>query len=190
MIFHRGLTLIELLVSMTILGLIVVVVGNLFISTTRLGNDEQRRIDVGESAGRVLGPLDEILRQGKEVVAATVVNGVTYTSSSTAIVFTLPSLDSTGSPIADSSDIAVIYRDTSIAENPVIRLIVNPLSGTFRPSQNTSVADYVKDLYIRYTADNPTTAQAATLTVQISKNLRLQTYTRTNILYAVFRNHP
>ncbi len=188
--FHRGLTLIELLVTISILGLIVVVVGNLFISSTRLGNDEQIRIDVGESTSRVLGPLDEILRQGKEVLPTAVIDGTTYTSSATVLVFSLPSLDSAGSTISGTSDTAVIFLDSSNADNPTIHLIVSPASGTFRPGQDSTVIDRAKDLYIRYTSDGIASAQAATLTIQISKDIQTKTFTRTNVLYAVFRNHP
>lgn len=187
---RHGLTLIELLISIGIIGIVVVIVGNIFINTSRFGSDEQLRIDVGESASRVLGPLDEILREGKEVLASTVINSVTYTSDTNTVVFTLPSLDVGGLTIAGSSDIAVIDYDITDASNPIVRLLVEPASDTFRPAQNSRIVEHVKDLYIRYTAETPVTAQALTLTVQITKDIRDRTFTRTNILYAVFRNHP
>ncbi len=187
---RRGLTLIELLISIAIIGVVVVIVGSIFINTSQFGSDEQLRIDVGESASRVLGPLDAILREGKEIQSSAVIGGTTYTSDHDTIVFTLPALDAGGATIAGVSDVAVITLDTTNANNYILRLIVDPASGTFRQRQNGLAVDHVKDLYIRYTAGTPVAAQAITLTARITKELRNRTFTRTNILYAVFRNHP
>lgn len=188
---HRsGLTLVELLITITILGFIVVTVGSIFIDTSRFSSDEQLRIDVGESASRVIGPLDVALREGKAVLASAVINGTTYTTDADTVVFSLPSIDGGGATIPTIDDTAVITLDGSNAANPIARLIISPTSGTFRQAQDGSAVDHVKDLYIRYTTDNPIDAQALTVTVQVAKDLRLRTFTRSNILYAVFRNHP
>lgn len=185
-----GLTFIELLISLSVLGLIITVASSLFISTGQFSSDEQLRIDVGESAGRVIGPLDQILREAKIVVASAIVDGITYTSDENTLVFTLPSLDSNGATIANADDIGVITLDPTNPNFQTIDLFIRPGNGTFRAAQSGSVVEHVKDLYIRYTDDVPENAQAATLTVQVTKQVRGRTYTRSNILYAVFRNHP
>jgi len=74
-----GFTLFELLITISIMGIIVIVIGTLFISTGQFNIDEQVRIDVGEDASRVLGPLDQALREGEQIQTSAIISGTTYT---------------------------------------------------------------------------------------------------------------
>lgn len=187
---RRGITLVEMLITLVILGMIVVVVASLFIGSGQFASDERARIDVGISASRTLGPLDEILREGKEVLASAIVNSTTYTSDHDTLVFSLPSINSGGATDAANSDTAVITVDTTNPDNTVLRLLIDPASGTYRPANQQVILENIKDVYFRYSNDTPASAQSVNVTVQISKNLRNRVYTRSTILYAVFRNHP
>lgn len=185
-----GFTLFELLITISIMGMVVIVVSSLFISTNQFNRDEQLRIDVGEDASRVLGPLDRVLREGVQIVTSADIGGTTYTTGTSTVVFSLPSIDGTGATIIGTNDTAVLTFDTSSADNLGIRLLVDPADNTYRPSQNTMVVDRVKDFYLRYTTDAPTASTTIGATVQVTKSVRGRAFTRTNILYAILRNHP
>lgn len=185
-----GFTLFELLITISIMGIVVIVVSSLFISTNQFNRDEQLRIDVGEDASRVLGPLDRVLREGMQIMASADIGGTTYTTGTSTVVFSLPSIDETGATITGTSDTAVITLDASIATNPGIRLLISPAANTYRPSQNSITVDHVKDFYLRYTTDTPTASTTVSAMVQVTKTVRGRAFTRTNILYVVLHNHP
>ncbi len=184
-----GITLVELMISIAVLGLIVVVVSNLFVSTNQFTRNEQSRIDVGENVVRVFSAMDEAMRQTKNVLASATINGTAYASDSDTFVFSLPSIEG-GELASFDIDSGVITLDTSVTGNPRLRLIIEPNALSSRTAVDQIVAEHVKDVYFRYTTAVPADATAATATVVIEKDLNNRAFARTNILYATFRNHP
>lgn len=189
--FRSGLTLVEMLITIFILGIIVIIISNLFIGSTRFARDEQLRIDVGENAARIFSTTDETLRQGKQVLTDATINSVLYTTDADTLVFALPSLVG-GKPSGfdDDIDLCVILLDTTVSNNTRLRLIIEPDGVSEREPVDRTLIEQVKDVYFRYTNTNPSLATAVTVTVTVEEQVNNRPFTRANILYASFRNHP
>ncbi len=185
-----GTTLPELLVSIFVIGLIVVVVGNLFVGSSRFSREEQFRIDVGENAARVLSTMDETLRQAKNILVSATVSGTNYSTGTDTLVFTLPSIQPDGQLSATAIDTAAIVLDPSVAGNTRLLLKLDPDASSTRPAADRPLVEHIKDVYFRYTTPTPSNATAVSVIVMTGQIINNLEYTRANILSIVLRNHP
>lgn len=182
--YRRGITLIEQLIILPMLAGLTLVVVIIFISTINFNNDEQQRIQVGETAARVLDTLDETLREGRLIMPTGDVGGTTYTTSDSILVLALPSIVN-GLPTTDN-DTVVIIREP--ATNMLQRLTA-PDASSSRPAGTVQLATGVSDVYFRYTTDEPTLSTAVTALISSTTTANKQDFTRTIILYETLRNH-
>ncbi len=183
--WHSGITLLELIVSISIMSLVILVVVNIFIGTSRFNTDEQSRILVGDEATRVFSTLDQTLRQGKAIVASAIINGTTYTTNGTTVVLTLPSIVA-GSPSPTQTDIAVVRWDSSSEQ---IQLITAPDPSSSRAAGTAILTDGVSDIYFRYTSDDPTVSTTVEATIITSAPVNNSSFRQTAVLYVPLRNH-
>lgn len=180
-----GFTLLEQLVSISILGGLALIVGTIFISANNFTNDEQQRIQVGETAARVLDTLDDTLREGRSVLVSGVVNSVTYTTSDSVLVLALPSIIG-GQPTADD-DIVVVIRDPV---TNTLQQLTEPDTTSARAAGTIQLATGVNDVYFRYTTNDPNLSTAVTALISSTRTANKRDFTRTILLYETLRNHP
>lgn len=180
-----GFTLLEQMVSLIVLAGMSLIVVTIFISANNFSNDEQQRIQVGETAARVLASLDDTLREGRLILTSGVVNGTTYTTSDTTLVMALPSLVN-GLPTA-ANDTVVVRRNTT---TNTLEQLTAPDATSTRAAGTIQLAIGVNDVYFRYTADDPASSTAITVLVSSTKTANKRAFTRTTILYETLRNHP
>ncbi len=180
-----GFTLVEQIVSLLVLIGLSTIVISIFISTNNFSKDEGQRIQVGETAARVLATLDDTLREGRLILASGVISGTTYTTSDSVLVLTLPSIVG-GLPTA-ANDLVVIRRDPTT--NTLEKLSAPDVTSS-RIAGTVQLASGVTDVYFRYTTDDPASSTAVTVLVSSTKTANQQAFTRTTILYETLRNHP
>lgn len=190
---RRGLTLIELIISISILVLVTLVTANMYITTGRFNSDEQARTLVGVEASRLMSKLDDLLRQGQAVLAQypPLPATATYTTDVDELVFSIPSLMSDGSLSSAKTDTAVVYLDIS-GGSRVLMLRVFPDTTSPNPSVRSdatySVATNVSSFYIRYDQAVPTAATSITITTVHARTSNQKTFYQPAILSALFRN--
>lgn len=186
-----AVSLVELLASIAVMGIIVLIVINLYISSGQFVGAEQLRIDVGLNASRALATVDETLREGRAVLASTNYGGDTYTTSDTTLVLTTPSLLVSGSLSSSEVDTIILDLDSSNPDDQVIRRIVAAVgAGSTRTTGVTGAMTGVQDLYFRYTTDVPTDTTVVTATITTVKTVNTKPFTTAIILNATLRNHP
>lgn len=182
---RRGSTLIELIYSIVIFAGLMLIVMNIFYSVKDFSTDEEHRLVVGETAARALSTFDDTIRQGRLIIANSTINGETYTTGDSTVVFTVPSLVS-GIPTA-ASDTIVITRNTTT--NELIE-ITAPNSNSERTAGTRQLSTNVSDVYFRYTTDDPTSSTAITVIITATQTANHGPYSRTSIVYETLRNHP
>lgn len=182
-----GLTLPEMMISIVVIGIVMVVCVGAYLTTAKVVRRESDRSTVTLGTGRVLGPLDTLLRQGRAIVTQyPPAPGVaTVTTGTDALVFTVPSL--VGSTLTDANDYITLVRDTTVVENPRLIMTVYPDATSSRTAGETVIATYVADLYLRYPDIDPTAAENLTITVRLNKGTSSET-AETLILNATLRN--
>ncbi|MBI5405028.1 MAG: prepilin-type N-terminal cleavage/methylation domain-containing protein [Candidatus Kerfeldbacteria bacterium] len=177
---QTGISLVEIMVAISILTVVGIVVGTIYINAGRFTQTEQLKVDVDLSANRVLATLNEHLRQGKAVLPSY----STYTTGPTTLVFSVPSQVG-GAPSQSTTDTYVLYLDAG-----VLSLLIDADESSSRTDQTVEITRNVKDVYFRYTTSVPTAATGVTVTITTEKNINGQAYTQASILNATFLNHP
>lgn len=189
---RRGLTLLELLVSMAIMAIILVVIVNVFIASLQFTTNEQSRIDVGLSASRIFSNLDEDLRQGRQVLTSATINGVTYTTSGTTLVLALPAL--VGGALTNNNDVLVMYVDnTSHQLTEIVAPYVdanNAVNNSTRPGGISQLTTNAQAIYFRYTTNDPTQSDSLTATLQTQQTILGRPFSQYAIINVTLRNHP
>lgn len=108
----KGLTLIEVLISM---GIAVVVGGLLFViivNSTGLFYKQSSKIEQGVSVNDALSVIRNSIKEAQSIVANyPEIQPFTYTTGLTQLVLKLASIDSSGNIIIDSFDYYVFYLD-------------------------------------------------------------------------------
>lgn len=185
-----GLSLTELLVSITIMSIIILIVSNIYIGSGRFVTAEQSRIDVGENASRALSTLDAVLRTGKAILASTIYSGTTYTTGDQTLVFTSPSLLSDGTLSLTDDDTFIVYLDSTDPAHQRIRLITAGLgASSTRTTGTIDLVQGVQDLYFRYTTDDVTGSTTVAVTITTQTTINKLPFTKALILNVTFRNH-
>lgn len=190
---HRpAITLIEMLVSLAIMAIELVVIVNIFIASGNFIRDEQTRIDVGTSASRIFGNLDQVIRSGHEVIPSATIGGTTYTTSDTVLVLALPSL--VGGQNVGTDDHVVIRREASTQQ--LLEIVdpfvdgVNPANNSTRSGGTFELTTGVKDIFFRYTTDDPALSKSLTVTLTTEQLVLGRAFTQYAIINATLRNHP
>jgi len=194
---RHALTLTELLITIGILGIVGLIVLQIFISTGQFYSDEQLRIDVGENADRLLGNLDAILRQGKTILPSASYQSVVYTTNETNVVFNIPTLMSDQTLSLVNNDTIILHLDSSEPTNLNIKQIIIPYTNlsqpelsSIRPAGEKVVTSGIKDIYFRYTSDDPTLSRTITVTATAAKTVRGRTFSQAVVSYITLRNAP
>lgn len=186
-----GLSLVELLVSISVMLLLILIISNVFIGSSRFFTAEQLRIDVGGNASRALTTVDAILRQGKNILSSAVYNTVTYTTGDTVVVLTEPSLLADGTASLTQVDTLILYLDTSDPQNGILRLITAAVgSDSTRQVGSRDLVQGVEDIYFRYVTDTPTDSTIVTATITTQTTVNQRPFTTATIFNATLRNHP
>ncbi len=183
---RRGISLVELVVSVMIMAILVLVVVNIFIGVSAFSRAEQGKILAGDNVTRTFATLDQTLLQAKSILSSATVNSTGYTSSSTTVILTIPSIVS-GSASATVSDTAVITWDSS---SGLLYLITAADASSSRTSGTTILTTGVSDVYFRYPTDDPSGSTAVTAVVITASTVNGKTTNQQAVLYVPIRNHP
>lgn len=163
----------------------MLIVITIFITANNFARDEEQRLQVGETAARVLATLDDTLLEGRLILASGVISGTTYTTNDSTLVLALPSIVN-GLPTS-ANDIVVVRRNSS---TNTLDQLTAPSGGSSRVAGTVQLASGVNDLYFRYTTDDPVSSTAVTVLVSSTKTANKRDFTRTTMLYETLRNHP
>ncbi len=183
---RAGFTIFEVIISLLVVALLTLVVVNVFVGVNQFNRAEQSRILVGDQATRLFANLDATLRQGKAILSSATVGGTLYTTSSTTLVITLPSLVA-GQPSASTVDTVAVTLNSASGQ---LTAISAPDPSSSRPSGTTLLMTSVSDIYFRYTTDDPTQSTAVTVVTIVGSTTNQRTFLQPAILYATLRNHP
>lgn len=180
---RRGFTLAELVVSTFILAIIGVVVADVYIAAGRFAAAEQDRIVVDLSANRILRNMNETLRQASDILPSATINGTTYTTGTTTLVASLPSIV--------IGSLSPTYTDTVVYEVQGADLvqILQPDSHSSRTAQTATITGSVGDCYFRYDAATPSSANSVDVLLRTRKTIISQSYVQTALLHVTLRNH-
>lgn len=166
---HAGFTLMEILITMFIVGLIAVVLFNVYNGYNTVFAIQQTRVDVNGSAREIADEFKKTALQARRVVASHTFSGVIRTSGSTTTVFELPSVNGAGDVISASYDYVAFYATSTDAYK-----VTDGAIGSVRASSTRHLSNTLKTLTFTYNNGNITLATSTDVDVQTQTTLKGQ----------------
>ena|SRR3990167_2686664 len=182
-----GLTLVELLIAFSIIGLVSILVAAVYFAHSRLFSNQNTSIDVA-SQNRLA--LDEMTNQIRE--AQTILQGCPpcqppETTSTSVLILQIWPIDLNGEPFQPTwpnlGDV-IIYKKNS---DKLIKKII-PGAGSSREAGEEIIATGISDLQFTYDNADYTLSSEMSISLTTSANSGGKTITSTQTSKAVLRN--
>lgn len=161
---NKGLTLVELLVAMSLVGVVTLFLTSIYIGTIQLYRGQNLEISVVEAATQLNRVILQYTRQA-EAVKDSVTDGTdTYTSGSNELVLQTPSLDGSAEPIPGVYDYYIFYQDGTD-----LRWKLIPDAQSSRQSFDHLAAEEITNMVISYDTALPPDANLITFEFTLEK---------------------
>lgn len=186
----KGLTLIEVLIAMgiaTVVGALLLVI---IVNSAGLFSQQSLKVEQGLGVNDALSKIRATIKESAGIAASYTFESTTYTTGATQLVLKLPSLDTSGNIISDTSDHFIFFLDQT-----KLRFKSFPHSLSIRKMQDqifTTSVDSLKFQYFDSAAPPNEVAPTSATKVRISLSLKQksgQTFeTNTSTSEASLRN--
>lgn len=165
-----GFTLIEIMLYGGLAAIIGGVLITSMVSSSGIFFGQNAAVNQGVTINNTITQITELIKQSSSIAANYVDGSTTYTTNASTLVLALPSIDATGSVIANTFDYAVISAD---GQKPYIlrkRFFPNGLSS--KTSADTVMVTSLSTILFEYldNSSNGTSPSVATR-VRVSINL-------------------
>ncbi len=186
---RRGLTLVELIAGLGIIGFVIVMFASVYIAHTRLFSSQNTQIEVASQNRLAVDEMVNQIRESEAVVASCLGCSPDATGANTLIIQLWP-LDINGDPTEPTTgNDYIIYKRGGSDNTKLIKKIV-PDTSSSRQSSEKIIASYISELTFTYEPDNndPPTATSVTVSVTTEGQSGAKTLTSTQSVKAVLRN--
>lgn len=163
----RGFTLIETVIVIALSVCIMIALGSLLYSFTSISSYHQAAMQSSGSASIIMREIESLAFPANAILQTHSFSSATYTSSPTALVLEIPSIDSSGSIIANTYDYAAFYV---VGTNAYRLLEVNTLSK--RSPSTEKLSSTVQSLSFAYDHADFTQASIITIDVQTQSQVK------------------
>ena len=185
---HRsGVSLVELLIAMSIVGILGVLIAALYFSHFKLFSSQNTRIEVASENKIALEEMTNQIRESQGVAASCC--SPTETTGANVLVLQIWLLNASGDPTEPNPSPApqydyIVYKKVS----DTLKKTIVPAAGSTRPSSDKIIASKINAL--AFTFDNADVTQAAQVTINLTTQNTVNniTQTDTKTSTAVIRN--
>lgn len=147
-----GFTLLEVVIYCLIGVLIMLVIAQIFITQTNLGEKQTLQNDIERNATSGIEIIKTNVQSAKTVVTSKTFGSTAYTSDNDTLILELPAVDPSGNLIAGSSDYVVFFRDP--LEENLLKMTIEAAAGSARQSNTRIIATFVDSIEFRYNRGN------------------------------------
>ena len=167
---NRGITLIETMIGLAISALLVVILSYCLVIVLRLNEAQKTVSALTSSTDRGIYRISSSIQQSSQILADAVISGTTYTTSSSALVLKIPTVNSSGQIISGSYDTVVYRRNPSDLSE--LQEITDAEAGSARFDGTHLIARFVTNLLFRYNNSNYSLASTATVFLKTGTTVR------------------
>lgn len=184
----KAFSLVEIVIVMSLLSVIALFLGYIFVSHYRLFNNVKSLVEVSSSNKLVLDELITQIREGETIVSTCSGCG-SFTTGSGTLILQLWPLDANETPFEPTSSNFdyVIYTQDPIKSTNLLKIIVPDATST-RTASTKIMASDISILNFTYNNADPTLANEVTVNVQNSIQITNRTQTTSQQIKAVLRN--
>ena len=167
---NRGITLIETMIGLAISALLVVILSYCLIIVLRLNEAQKTVSALTSSTDRGIYRISSSIQQSSQILSSAVISGTTHTTSSSALVLKIPTVNSSGQIISGSYDTVVYRRNPSDLSE--LQEITDAEAGSARFDGTHLIARFVTNLLFRYNNSNYSLASTATVFLKTGTTVR------------------
>jgi prepilin-type N-terminal cleavage/methylation domain-containing protein len=166
----RGTTLIEMLITLSIMAMSFVILGGVFLTQGRYLAIMNATSDVQYQSFQALDTFGLFASSASAVVASRTINGRSYQSGTSTVILALPSINSSGAVIQGLSDYVAfgLYQ----SDRTKFMYDVDSATGSARLRGQFLKASLVEKLIFRYNATTPAAASAIDLYIRTMESAR------------------
>lgn len=149
---NKGFTLVEVLITLTISMVIGVLLLSVFYQNSGLYSKQSTKISQGLSISRAAREISDTIKSSAAVVNVNPIGSTSYTTSSSSLVLSTPSVNAQGGVISNVFDYVVIARD--ISSTKILRkyVFVDPASS--RKEENKVLSTNLNDIIFLFFDDS------------------------------------
>src|SRR3990170_5897708 len=184
---HPGVSLVELLIGMSIVGFMGVLIAALYFSHFKLFSSQNTRIEVASENKIALEEMTNQIRESQGVAASCC--SPTETTGANVLVLQIWPLNASGNPTEPNPNPTpqydyIVYKKVA----DTLKKTIVPAAGSTRQASDKIIASKINTL--RFTYDNADVSQAAQVTINLTTQNTVNnvTQTDTKTSTAVFRN--
>ena len=180
---YPGVSLVELLIGMSIVGFIGIFITSLYFSHFKLFSSQNTRIEVASQNKIALEEITNQIRESQGVTASCC--SPAETTGTDVLVLQIWPLNASGDPTEPTSGYDyIVYKKV----NDTLKKKVVPATGSTRPSSDKIIATKINTLAFTY--DNADVSQAAQVTINLMTQDTVNNVTQadTKTSTAVIRN--
>ena len=167
---NRGITLIETIIGLTISALLVVILSYCLVIVLRLNEAQKTVSALTSSTDRGIYRISSSIQQSSQILSSAVIFGTTHTTSSSALVLKIPTVNSSGQIISGSYDTVVYRRNPSDLSE--LQEITDAEAGSARFDGTHIIARFVTNLLFRYNNSDYSSASTATVFLKTGTTVR------------------
>lgn len=184
---HPGVSLVELIIGMSIVGFMGVLIAALYFSHFKLFSSQNTRIEVASENKIALEEITNQIRESQGVSASCC--SPTETTDANVLVLQIWPLNASGDPTEPNPSPTpqydyIVYKKVA----DTLKKQIVPASGSTRPSSDKIIASKINTLTFTY--DNADASQAAQVTINLTTQNTVNNVTQsdTKTSTAVIRN--
>lgn len=112
---HSAFTLIEVLITIALSVILILAIEKLYVVYGRVIISQKSSIEVALGGNNIMDAVRDAGSQARQIVATHAFSGLNYNSSTTTVLFELPSVDASGAIIAGAYDYIGIHASSTVA---------------------------------------------------------------------------
>ena len=167
---NRGITLIETMIGLAISALLVVILSYCLVIVLRLNEAQKTVSALTSSTDRGIYRISSSIQQSSQILSSAVIFGTTHTTSSSALVLKIPTVNSSGQIISGSYDTVVYRRNPSDLSE--LQEITDAEAGSARFDGTHIIARFVTNLLFRSNNSDYSSASTATVFLKTGTTVR------------------
>lgn len=165
----KGLSLLETVIYTFIGILIIIVISEIFVNQSNLGQKRTSQSDLEKSAGSGIENIKTAVQGARTVVLSRPFGNIAYTSDEDTLILEIPSVNGSGNIISGSYDYMVFFIDP--LDSSLLKATTEPATGSARPGNTRIISSSVSTVEFRYNKVNTVDSTALDATIITSKTL-------------------
>lgn len=169
-----GFSLLETIIYIFIGVLIIIVISEIFINQSNLGQKRTSQSDLERSAGSGIETIKTAVQGASTVVLSRSFSGTAYTSDEDTLILEIPSVDGSGNLVSGSFDYVVFFLDSS--DSTLLKATTDSAAGSARPENTRIISSFVSSVEFRYNKVSPSDSTAIEATITTAKTLGTESF--------------